>query len=134
MTRIAKPFSCSLLVGLLCCVGCSRSASSMFNGQWIGWLQPSKPNTSNLTWYVSPDGDILTSSGERISFSITRETLDKEGNKGLEVQTDRGIWRIRFSKDGHNFGINDSAGQLIGGFNIVGDAGSLNPQDIIGRQ
>jgi hypothetical protein len=106
----------------------------MFNGQWIGWLQPSKPNTSNLTWYVSPDGDILTSSGERISFSITRETLDKEGNKGLEVQTDRGIWRIRFSKDGHNFGINDSAGQLIGGFNIVGDAGSLNPQDIIGRQ
>jgi hypothetical protein len=135
MRSLARLALWSLIPLLLCVDGCSRgdgSATSMFNGQWMGWLLPSQPNTFNLTWYVwSSKGVVVMTGGKRIKFGIAQETSDTDGKKGLILQTERGTWSIVFSKDGESLGVHDSAGQLIGGFQYVSDTGSLQPDDFL---
>ena len=101
----------SLLVGsLLAVVGCSRGdrpATDMFDGVWIGWLLPQEPNTSDLAWNVwaSRGIIIMTDTQEggdhalaKVNFTVSQQTTDADGKKGLVLQTDRGQWRIVFGK------------------------------------
>lgn len=64
-----------------------------------------------------------------VKFSVTQETFEAGGKKGLVLQTDRGPWKLVFSKDGESLGIYDTLGRLIGGFTYVTDTRSLQPED-----
>ncbi len=64
-----------------------------------------------------------------VKFTVTQETTDADGKKGLVLQTNRGQWRIVFGKDGESLGVYDTFGRHIGGFTYVTDTRSQRPED-----
>ena len=65
----------------------------------------------------------------KVKFTVSQETTETDGKKGLVLQTDSGQWRIVFDKNGESFGAFNASGRQFGGFTYVSDTHNLQPED-----